>query len=442
MLDTNLLAPMLLTQALLPHLRAMPRAQVIFVGSALGRIGLPGFSVYSASKFGLRGFAEALRRELGDSRVRVQYLGPRSTRTAFNDAAVEAYNRATGTAMDPPEGWPQALLRLLESERAERFLGFPETLAVRLNGLAPALAGRRVRQAPAAACRSTCHVPVNLNHEELEMHIDRTDLHPRRLRRFAALALCFSLPPRMPAPVDDAVAELQHDWEVIRYQTPPAEREKRFEALAAKAHKVSESLPGRSEPLIWEGIIVSSLAGEKGGLGALGLVKQAKALYEAGDPDRRQRARRLGLQQPGRPLLQGAGLAGGLRRQGQGAASCCRRRWRSIRRASTPTSSTASTWSRPSSPTRPSPTSSARCRRRRGRAGRSPTPGGARRRARCWRRSRPSRSRRAQRMTGRDDRIGRRPACRSSARAHAARRCAARSTCPGRCRFRPGPSGR
>jgi short-subunit dehydrogenase len=126
---------MLLTRALLPHLLAQPRAQVVCVGSALGRIGLPGFSAYSASKFGLRGFAEALRRELADSSVRVQYLGPRSTRTAFNDAGVEAYNRATGTAMDTPERVARALVELLRSERPERFLGYPETLAVRLNGL-------------------------------------------------------------------------------------------------------------------------------------------------------------------------------------------------------------------------------------------------------------------------------------------------------------------
>ena len=82
------------------------------------------------------------------------------------------------------------------------------------------------------------------------------------------------------APVDDAVAELQRDWEVIRYQAPAGEREKRFESLSAKAHKVTETYPGRSEPLIWEGIIVSSWAGEKGGIGALSLVKQAKADYE------------------------------------------------------------------------------------------------------------------------------------------------------------------
>ena len=95
------------------------------------------------------------------------------------------------------------------------------------------------------------------------------------------LALSCALPmAAAAAPVDEAVTALQRDWEVIRYQTPAAEREKRFEALAAKAHQVSESFPGRSEPLVWEGIVVSSWAGEKGGLGALSLAKQAKALYE------------------------------------------------------------------------------------------------------------------------------------------------------------------
>lgn len=136
-LGVNLLAPMLLTQSLLPHLRRLPRAQVICVGSALGAIGLPGYSVYCASKFGLRGFAQALRREMADTPVRIQYLGPRSTRTPFNSEAVSHYNRATGTAMDPPELVAQALVQLMEAETAERFLGFPETIAARINGFAP-----------------------------------------------------------------------------------------------------------------------------------------------------------------------------------------------------------------------------------------------------------------------------------------------------------------
>jgi tetratricopeptide (TPR) repeat protein len=95
------------------------------------------------------------------------------------------------------------------------------------------------------------------------------------------LALIFAWPLAAgAAPADDAVAELQHDWEVVRYQTPASDREKRFEVLATKAHQVSEGHPGRAEPLVWEGIIVSSWAGEKGGLGALSMAKQAKALYE------------------------------------------------------------------------------------------------------------------------------------------------------------------
>lgn len=118
--------------------------------------------------------------------------------------------------------------------------------------------------------------------------LSRSD-SPSRSRRWltgclvaglATLALLPALPARA-ATVAEAVSELQHDWEAIRYQSPAAEREKGFEALAAKAHQLSEAFPGRAEPLVWEGIIVSSWAGEKGGLGALGLVKQAKALYES-----------------------------------------------------------------------------------------------------------------------------------------------------------------
>jgi short-subunit dehydrogenase len=138
-LQANLLAPMQLTQALLPQLQRQPRAQIVFVGSALGRIGLPGFSLYTASKAGLHGFAEALRRELADTPVRVQLLAPRSTRTAFNDAATESYNRATGTASDSPQQVAQALLALIGSEAAERYIGWPERLGVRLGGAFPPL---------------------------------------------------------------------------------------------------------------------------------------------------------------------------------------------------------------------------------------------------------------------------------------------------------------
>lgn len=113
----------------------------------------------------------------------------------------------------------------------------------------------------------------------------RFPLRRQVLTVFVALAAgtlgAVATPAARAAAIDDAVGEVQHEWERIRYQAPPAEREKRFEALAARAHQVSERFGGRSEPLVWEGIVLSSWAGEKGGLGALGLVKQAKALYES-----------------------------------------------------------------------------------------------------------------------------------------------------------------
>jgi tetratricopeptide (TPR) repeat protein len=97
----------------------------------------------------------------------------------------------------------------------------------------------------------------------------------------AVLALSAALPLLgHAAPVDDAVQVLQRDWEVIRYQTPPAEKARRFEALSAKAHQVVQTFPEHSEPLVWEGIVLSSWAGERGGLGALSLVKEAKSVYE------------------------------------------------------------------------------------------------------------------------------------------------------------------
>jgi short-subunit dehydrogenase len=136
-IGTNLVAPVALTRALLPHLSAQPCAAILNVGSTLGRLGLPGFSVYAAGKFGLRGFSEALRRELGGSAVDVLYLAPRATKTPFNDARVAAFNRATGTREDPPEAVAAAIVRMIERGTHERQLGFPERFAVRLNGIVP-----------------------------------------------------------------------------------------------------------------------------------------------------------------------------------------------------------------------------------------------------------------------------------------------------------------
>lgn len=76
---TNLVAPMQLIRCLLPVLQAHGQAAVVAVGSTFGSLAFPGFSAYSASKFGLRGLIEGLGREHADGPVRFQYIAPRAT---------------------------------------------------------------------------------------------------------------------------------------------------------------------------------------------------------------------------------------------------------------------------------------------------------------------------------------------------------------------------
>jgi short-subunit dehydrogenase len=135
----NLTAPLLLTRGLLPLLVQAPEAAVINLGSAFDALGYPGFSVYCASKFGLRGFSEALARELTDSKIRILHLAPRATATAMNDHRVEALNRALGNAVDTPETVARAMISLLRGRRRRLALGRAEGFFGLLNALCPRL---------------------------------------------------------------------------------------------------------------------------------------------------------------------------------------------------------------------------------------------------------------------------------------------------------------
>jgi short-subunit dehydrogenase len=145
-LETNVLAPMRLTRRMLPQLAAKPAAVVVNVGSILGYLGYPGCAAYCASKFALRGFTEALRRELADTRVRVMYLAPRTTRTSLNGAALDALNAELGNGSDPPDVVASALLELLVNPAPERRIGMPESLFAAVNQLAPSLVDRALRR--------------------------------------------------------------------------------------------------------------------------------------------------------------------------------------------------------------------------------------------------------------------------------------------------------
>lgn len=144
-LAINLVAPIQLTRLVLPDLLERPEAAVVNVGSAFGSVPFAGFAAYSASKAGLKGFSQALRRELADTPVRVIHVAPRAIDTALNSPAVQRLNHALGNASDLPEAVAQRIVAALEREAPETHIGFPERLFARLNGLLPGLVDRGVR---------------------------------------------------------------------------------------------------------------------------------------------------------------------------------------------------------------------------------------------------------------------------------------------------------
>jgi short-subunit dehydrogenase len=142
----NLLAPLHLCRELLPHLQRQTEACILNTGSVFGAIGYPGYAVYSATKFAVRGFSEALRRELADTSVSVRYVAPRATRTGINTSAVERMNAELGVAMDPPELVAKAVCDMLAGNKVEAVLGWPEKLFARVNGILPRVVDGALRK--------------------------------------------------------------------------------------------------------------------------------------------------------------------------------------------------------------------------------------------------------------------------------------------------------
>lgn len=79
---------------------------------------------------------------------------------------------------------------------------------------------------------------------------------------------------------ESSLRQIQMHWAEINYQTPEAKREAAFAKLADEAEQIVAAEPNAAELHVWHGIVLSTWAGAKGGLGALALVKQAKAEFE------------------------------------------------------------------------------------------------------------------------------------------------------------------
>lgn len=139
---TNIIAPALLTRALLPQMIAQGHGRIVNLGSIFGSLGFAWFTAYSSSKYALRGFSEALRRELHGTGVGVTYVAPRAVRTAINSAAVYHMAEAVKMKMDEPDTVARWIVNAIEKDRQDAYYGLAESFFVKLNSLLPRVVDR------------------------------------------------------------------------------------------------------------------------------------------------------------------------------------------------------------------------------------------------------------------------------------------------------------
>jgi short-subunit dehydrogenase len=135
---TNLVAPIALARDLLPLLRKASTPRIVNVGSVLGDIGHPLFAAYCASKFGLRGVSDALRRELAPQGVGVTYAAPRALRTEASDRIAAATAGLSMTA-DEPRAIAERIVAAVQAERPMVYARGLERTFVLVQRLAPRL---------------------------------------------------------------------------------------------------------------------------------------------------------------------------------------------------------------------------------------------------------------------------------------------------------------
>ncbi|MEA1672903.1 SDR family NAD(P)-dependent oxidoreductase [Nitrospirillum sp. BR 11163] len=140
---TNLMAPLALTRDFLPLLTAAA-GRVVNIGSLLGDIPYPLFAAYCASKYGLRGLSDALRRELRGCGVGVTYAAPRGARTPATDA-LEPLLALLDMPTDPTADIAKRIWTAAQAGANTAYPAGPERLFVLIQRLFPRLVDAAVR---------------------------------------------------------------------------------------------------------------------------------------------------------------------------------------------------------------------------------------------------------------------------------------------------------
>lgn len=124
-IDTNLVGPIEVTKAAIPHLRDQGGGRIIAISTYGGQATHPGASLYHASKFGIEGFFESLSQELAPFQIGVTIVEPGSARTGFREAAASS----AGSAPDAYAGMPVGMVKAFLSDTSRMPVGDPAKMA-------------------------------------------------------------------------------------------------------------------------------------------------------------------------------------------------------------------------------------------------------------------------------------------------------------------------
>ncbi|MEP7359137.1 MAG: SDR family NAD(P)-dependent oxidoreductase [Anaerolineales bacterium] len=136
----NILGVVNASRLVLPIMMAQRRGHIINISSTSGLVATPTYTVYAASKFAVRGFGEALRREVAPWGIKVSTLYPGGVATEFAEhAQIRRKTQVTtpGWLLLSPEQVAEAVLSLVRHPRAELVIPWPFRLAAFFNHWLP-----------------------------------------------------------------------------------------------------------------------------------------------------------------------------------------------------------------------------------------------------------------------------------------------------------------
>jgi short-subunit dehydrogenase len=135
LMQLNLLGPMRLCHAFIPHMIARRSGHIVNISSLAGWTGSPGIAAYCASKFGLRGFSESLAADLEEFNIRVSAVYPYFSRTPILDSEQFGYEQRMTVPDDMVTDPADVVAAIIKGIRRDRLHIFPDKMAFTIHYL-------------------------------------------------------------------------------------------------------------------------------------------------------------------------------------------------------------------------------------------------------------------------------------------------------------------